>query len=146
MTTTPALELADRIRRELLPALNDGVYQFLEDGGGYIDVFAINVDDRTGYDAIVDISHEAVFAALDKAGISDAYVMDPGPGTVHVPTPKGSAFISDPDGGIPGTGPSGWSVGYTFLDGAEETEFRSGTGTLADGIAALIDAVQQARG
>jgi hypothetical protein len=90
---------------------------------------------------------DATFDALDAAGITDAFEMTPGPGTVHVPVPDGTVFLSDPEGSVPHSGgPVGFVVGRTFADGRDEITVWATDQDDADAaFAALVEAVRAAR-
>lgn len=99
------------------------------------------------YTELAEQSTTATITELSRHGITDAYLMDPGPGTVHVPTPDGGAFLADLDGGVPGTHSPGYSVGYMFHDGSEEREvWSSASADLTEAVSRLARAVTDIRG
>jgi hypothetical protein len=91
-------------------------------------------------DAVADILRR-----LADADIDGGYVMTPGPGTPHVTTPTGSAFLSDLFGDAPTIGADNpYTVGLTFTDGADERVVWQGV-DYESAVDALIAVVRTAR-
>lgn len=137
--TTPALTpeaIADRVRANLVAF--GGRQGFLADPGGWLDQLladqphtaAVDEAAKQAIDLIVadheeskvpETAEEMVTELRDEWGIVDAYVMDPGPGTVHIPVPDGSVFLSDSEGSHPDPArPLGHVIGRCYLDGRDE--------------------------
>jgi hypothetical protein len=126
--------IADMVRANLVAF--GGRQGFLQDPGGWLDhVLAdqphtAELDEIAGQaidlivadheDAAVPTTAEEMVAELrDEWSIVDAYVMDPGPGTVHIPTADGSVFLSDAEGSHP-DGTKGHVIGRRYDDGRDE--------------------------
>lgn len=98
--------------------------------------------------------HEATIGgALTAAGINDWWVMH-GPGTIHVPyggnPPKGTVYISDPEGWAP-DGTRGYTIGLADpYDGSGEECVLILTNqpitNLDDAINLFIDSIKERRG
>lgn len=70
-------------------------------------------------EAVADlILREVEVVALEAAGIDDWFVLDPGPGTTHVPFADGTVFLADCDGARPGPHCRGYIVGVIVVDEA----------------------------
>jgi hypothetical protein len=84
----------------------------------------------------------SAYNALELSGITDAYEMH-GPGTIHVPTPLGTVFLSDTDGAAP-DGSKEYVVGRTLADGSKEEQLWQGPGR-QDAHIALVEWAQKDR-
>lgn len=130
-----AEQIADRVRARLTGF--GGRQGFLSDPGGWLDDMLNDGSEVTEEDhetarraiAMIVADHEDAPVPDTAAqmveelrvewGVVGAYVMDPGPGTVHVPVPDGSMFLSDRDGAQP-DGTRGHVIGRRFDDGRDE--------------------------